>query len=854
MSIIEIKNVSKKYNIGSSQSNKYSKSLKEGINDLFRKKIKQTEFYALKNITLDIKKGEKIGIIGHNGAGKSTLLKILSRITLPTNGMITVKGRVASLLEVGTGFHPELSGRENIYLNGSILGMSRKEISARFDEIVEFSDISTFLDTPVKRYSSGMYVRLAFSIAAHLESDVLIVDEVLAVGDTAFQNKCLGKMKDVSEGGKTVIFVSHNMQMIQQMCDIGIHLKKGELDFIGNISEATKKYLYTSEYKSEYFLFGDDKKLKNKEIQINILNHLYENSDVIKVGEAWKLVIRFTLNENVDNFIIAVGVDSFLNVAVNTTWSTPHNLKFGEYSAIFDMSHLSFSTGSYKIIIGMSSNNINFFYDDSTVSFQISEILDSNFNKNILKTTHHSGIVLNQGIVKINKNRIMLLNVLDYFLIIGVPFLWYKGNRKQLLNIMYFILPIEFYSPVVNTFNINLGVSLNSVFIWIIAFLLFSDKNSNDIYSKRLTKFYNAFLSFVGVILILITISLWNIENIAYLDKYTIFKLKIDVYQQIINSSIWYFTALLLAYILVKKIQTINDIRNAIFYFSLGILPYLFANTFGFFPLARITNNIINLDEISYSRKSGISIDYELVVDYCMIVIGFSIILFKKNKVISSLLLFSSLIVGIQTGTRSFLFCILIFAIVFFFSKISVKNLILYIFSFFVLWRLGLPLFINEFGNLLIIQRLNSAIKNFNGIEMFLNRDFSFIPSIILETPLFGYGFGYFWHFRNNEIVSHNIVIALYVRFGLLGLYLFYYFFIKKIVLLLNSKINEHLNLEKTVLLSLLISLIFEQLKVSFIRYSTTILIYTFLFTIISIFLSLVPNESNRSKYYSTSL
>jgi lipopolysaccharide transport system ATP-binding protein len=199
--------------------------------------------WALQNISFDIKQGDAVGIIGRNGAGKSTLLKILSRTTLPTRGDIKVRGRVASLLEVGTGFHPELTGRENIYLNGAILGMKKAEISRKFDEIVDFAGVERYVDTPVKRYSSGMYVRLAFGVAAHLESEILIVDEVLAVGDAEFQKKCLGKMKDVSTGeGRTVLFVSHNMLSIAKLCSRSILLDKGTIDLFGNTGDVINRY------------------------------------------------------------------------------------------------------------------------------------------------------------------------------------------------------------------------------------------------------------------------------------------------------------------------------------------------------------------------------------------------------------------------------------------------------------------------------------------------------------------------------------------------------------------------------------------------------------------------------------
>jgi lipopolysaccharide transport system ATP-binding protein len=201
------------------------------------------DFWAIKDVSFKVEQGDVIGIIGRNGAGKSTLLKILSRITEPTVGRIRIKGRVASLLEVGTGFHPELSGRENIFLNGAILGMSRAETKAKFDEIVAFAAVEQFLDTPVKRYSSGMYVRLAFAVAAHLEPEILIVDEVLAVGDAEFQKKCLGKMHDVATGGRTVLFVSHNMQAVSVLCNRGMFFRAGSLEYTGSMKETIDRYI-----------------------------------------------------------------------------------------------------------------------------------------------------------------------------------------------------------------------------------------------------------------------------------------------------------------------------------------------------------------------------------------------------------------------------------------------------------------------------------------------------------------------------------------------------------------------------------------------------------------------------------
>jgi lipopolysaccharide transport system ATP-binding protein len=235
--IVEVENVSKRYKLG--QFN--ARTLRDEVDQFFRRLRRKnedgvphalaesSEFWALKEVSFSVQTGEVVGIIGRNGAGKSTLLKILSRVTEPTSGEIRIRGRVASLLEVGTGFHPELTGRENIYLNGTILGMTKAEVKAKFDEIVAFAEIDKFLDTPVKRYSSGMYVRLAFAVAAHLEPEILIVDEVLAVGDAAFQKKCLGKMGDVAREGRTILFVSHNMQAISVLCSKAIILEEGQI-------------------------------------------------------------------------------------------------------------------------------------------------------------------------------------------------------------------------------------------------------------------------------------------------------------------------------------------------------------------------------------------------------------------------------------------------------------------------------------------------------------------------------------------------------------------------------------------------------------------------------------------------
>ncbi|MDQ3141073.1 MAG: ABC transporter ATP-binding protein [Bacteroidota bacterium] len=255
--VISVENIWKQYRLGTVGSGMLGKDISRwwskvrGNEDPFsvigendRTKKSESEFvWALQDISFSLEQGEVLGIIGRNGAGKSTLLKILSRITSPTRGQIKIKGRIASLLEVGTGFHGELTGRENIFINGAILGMKKREIQSKLDEIVAFSGVEKYIDTPVKRYSSGMYVRLAFAVAAHLEPEILILDEVLAVGDVEFQKKCLGKMKDVSEQGRTVLFVSHNMSAVKNLCTKGIHLENGKMVFSGEINEMVNNYL-----------------------------------------------------------------------------------------------------------------------------------------------------------------------------------------------------------------------------------------------------------------------------------------------------------------------------------------------------------------------------------------------------------------------------------------------------------------------------------------------------------------------------------------------------------------------------------------------------------------------------------
>lgn len=318
--IIKVEGLSKQYLLNKNAVEKsdtlYGSFLSgiKNVKNITRKKETE-EFWALKNVSFDIQAGDRVGIIGRNGAGKSTLLKVLSRITPPTKGRIEITGRVASLLEVGTGFHGDLSGRENIYLNGSILGMTKQEIDRKFDEIVAFAEVERFLDTPVKRYSSGMYVRLAFAVAAHLEPEILIVDEVLAVGDIAFQKKCIGKMKDVSRNeGRTVLFVSHSMASIQNICDKSIYMKNGELMDYNFTELVIPKYLSSSQASRDIELADRKDRMGNGAVRFQSIVFKDENGAVInnaQCGAALNIELSFEANPQFDisYLLVSVGID-----------------------------------------------------------------------------------------------------------------------------------------------------------------------------------------------------------------------------------------------------------------------------------------------------------------------------------------------------------------------------------------------------------------------------------------------------------------------------------------------------------------------------------------------------------------
>jgi lipopolysaccharide transport system ATP-binding protein len=326
--VIRVENLGKKYIISHKKQERYTalrdvladgaKSIGRRILTPFGKRTptpKFEEFWALKDVSFEIKQGDRVGIIGRNGAGKSTLLKILSRITEPTTGRISIKGRVASLLEVGTGFHPELTGRENIYLNGAILGMSRVEIKRKFDEIVAFAEVEKFLDTPVKRYSSGMYVRLAFAVAAHLEPEILVVDEVLAVGDAQFQKKCLGKMEEVGKEGRTVLFVSHNMGTITQLCTQALYLLSGKIAHTGNVNSVVSKYLTAdgnSGGKIE-LIQNQNSALNLKKVffkQISLIDREGVNLSEIDVRDSFYLMLEYKVTKTAKNIELSVRIDT----------------------------------------------------------------------------------------------------------------------------------------------------------------------------------------------------------------------------------------------------------------------------------------------------------------------------------------------------------------------------------------------------------------------------------------------------------------------------------------------------------------------------------------------------------------
>lgn len=395
--VIKVENLSKSYLVGhnAGQRERYialrdviarnAKSLARKTRDMLTgRPIVQgdevEEFWALKDVAFEIKQGDRVGIIGRNGAGKTTLLKVLSRITQPTTGRVTISGRVASLLEVGTGFHPELTGRENIFLNGAILGMSRKEIQGKFDEIVDFAEVDRFLDTPVKRYSSGMYVRLAFAVAAHLEPEILVVDEVLAVGDAQFQKKCLAKMEDVGKEGRTVLFVSHNMAAVRALCRNTMLFDSGSIMFNGNTSNAISRYTSSS---GKRLLRNEDSKLRNSWVdvyQVSLVDNSLELAENIYTNTEFSILIRFAIKIKSRVGLTIMLYDS----ANNCIFSSINNrisdflrdLDVGHYGALCTIPANVLNNNLYSVSLVLFSNN----FRDGVIAHNIIyfDVQDSN--------------------------------------------------------------------------------------------------------------------------------------------------------------------------------------------------------------------------------------------------------------------------------------------------------------------------------------------------------------------------------------------------------------------------------------------------------------------------------------------
>lgn len=367
--VIKAEGIGKSYSLGHKSNERYvalrdvivnkAKGLLSKMRNLQLHTHKDIEeFWALKGISFEVKQGERIGIIGRNGAGKSTLLKILSRITEPTTGRVSIKGRVASLLEVGTGFHPELTGRENIYLNGAILGMTRQEIKCKFDEIVNFAEVEKFLDTPVKHFSSGMYVRLAFAVAAHLDPEILVVDEVLAVGDIAFQKKCLGKMEKVAKEGRTVLFVSHNMGAIRSLCESAIWLDNGQIVKKGPADEVVGDY-ETSQIKffngSSYVIDrnrDDIKKLKFYMSRVEMRNAKNENTNIFRYNDVLVLIVDLVGEPNGNIYSIEFYIYNELEQLVSVGGSVAYHSKYfnkNDRKIRIEIGPLVLTSGKYRI-------------------------------------------------------------------------------------------------------------------------------------------------------------------------------------------------------------------------------------------------------------------------------------------------------------------------------------------------------------------------------------------------------------------------------------------------------------------------------------------------------------------------
>lgn len=402
--IIEVKNIGKKYNI-SHQRGGYI-ALRDVLMNVIKspfsflknkaKQItgleKKEDFWALEDVSFNIKKGEVVGIIGSNGAGKSTLLKILSQITPPTTGEIILRGRVGSLLEVGTGFHPELTGRENIFLNGAILGMKKKEIAEKFDEIVAFAGIEKFLDTPVKYYSSGMYVRLAFSVAAHMEPDILIVDEVLAVGDAEFQKKCLGKMESITKSeGRTIIFVSHNLEAIKNICDRCLLIKNGSIIKSGETKEVVGYYLNRERNLNSVIEYPPNPNTKAQITKVSILDKNKKPCAQLPINDGFSISIEYEVFKEVAKATLCLSIFSEGSMLLNSSSGDKdaelENYSPGKYMTNIKVPPSLLNTGYYYIDISLQHPFVGYIDLKKNISFEILNINNPRsqiFNNHVL--------------------------------------------------------------------------------------------------------------------------------------------------------------------------------------------------------------------------------------------------------------------------------------------------------------------------------------------------------------------------------------------------------------------------------------------------------------------------------------
>ncbi len=388
---IQVEGISKSYLIARALVRQPYRTLQEDVialpRMLWKRALGKAEtletFWALSDVSFGVREGEVIGIVGRNGAGKSTLLKILSRITEPTSGRAEVHGRLGSLLEVGTGFHQELSGRDNIFLNGAILGMRRQEIAARFDEIVEFSGVSQFIDTPVKRYSSGMYVRLAFAVAAHLEPEILVVDEVLAVGDAEFQKKCLGKMGDVARGGRTVLFVSHNMVAARSLCQRCLHLRDVNIKFDGPTVEAIRLYLEEFLERESEHIWEDQKAAPGNEVmklaRITVAPKTAESEACITMQAPIRIDTEYWACKKDVMFHITYHLYNQQGIIVLTSGSSPIIHQVGRYRSSFCIPGGLLNSGSYYLKLLLVENGSRVTYEkDGLASFRVIDSQERN--------------------------------------------------------------------------------------------------------------------------------------------------------------------------------------------------------------------------------------------------------------------------------------------------------------------------------------------------------------------------------------------------------------------------------------------------------------------------------------------